>query len=378
MQKKLNVEQVNLAMQEKGMTQTSVASALSVSKEAVSQWINEKVFPRPNKLLQLGKLLNLSVKNLVISTDNNMPKVAFRKMKGTKTKDCHIEKAQAIGYLLKQLTEYLPFDTLEVPPTLKSPTCDYSYLCQVTSKVRKDIGIDDDTVLTFQHLIKRFKTLQAVIIPVLWGSKSRHENAIHIYLPDSKTTWIYLNLDTNIHDFKFWMSHELGHCLSPSLDGDESEDFADAFASHILFPEKICSKAYDGIVSLKSNSDRVNKILEWADKYVISPITVHQQINKFANHYGKDEITFSKSFYGVVTNFNKKFPNLSEALFTNRDEKSCTLSSDFIKTAEDGFETPIFSLLSRYIKEKGKSASFVQSVLDLSPLDARSIYSELL
>lgn len=377
MQKKLNIEQVNLAMQEKGMTQTSVANALSVSKEAVSQWINEKVFPRPNKLLQLGKLLNLNVKELVISTDNDMPRVAFRKMKGTKTKDFHVEKAQSIGYLLKQLTEYLPFDTLEVPPTLKKPNCDYSYLCQVTSKVRKDIGIDDDTVITFQHLIKRFKSLQTVIIPVLWGSKNRHENAIHIYLPDSKTTWVYLNLDTNIHDFKFWMSHELGHCLSPSLDGDDAEDFADAFASHILFPDKVCSKAYDGIVKLQSNTDRISKIVEWADKYVISPITVYQQLNKFAVHSGKEKIEFSKSFYGVVTNFNKKYPNFSEALFTNRDKDACALSSDFIKIAEEGFETPIFSLISKYIKEKGKGASFIQSVLDLSPLDARSIYSEL-
>lgn len=57
------------------------------------------------------------------------------------------------------------------------------------------------------------------------------------FLPESDTTWVYLNLDTNVHDLKFWMAHELGHCLSPSLTGTEvAEDFADAFAGALLFP----------------------------------------------------------------------------------------------------------------------------------------------
>jgi len=41
----------------------------------------------------------------------------------------------------------------------------------------------------------------------------------------------------NIHDFKFWMAHELGHCLSPSLTGEDAEDFADGFVGALLFPK---------------------------------------------------------------------------------------------------------------------------------------------
>lgn len=47
----------------------------------------------------------------------------------------------------------------------------------------------------FQHLINHYRKAQAVIIPVMWGRKTKHQNALHIHLPDSRTTWVYLNLD---------------------------------------------------------------------------------------------------------------------------------------------------------------------------------------
>jgi len=33
------------------------------------------------------------------------------------------------------------------------------------------------------------------------------------------------------------MAHELGHCLSPSLTGEDAEDFADGFVGALLFPK---------------------------------------------------------------------------------------------------------------------------------------------
>lgn len=86
MQKRLNLSNAQQAIEVAGLTQTAIADELGVSKEAVSQWLNHKSFPRPNKLLQLGKLLNLTLNELVIKEESNAPKVAFRKMKGTKPK----------------------------------------------------------------------------------------------------------------------------------------------------------------------------------------------------------------------------------------------------------------------------------------------------
>ena len=379
MQKRLNINKAKKAIERTGLTQTAIADALGVSKEAVSQWINAKSFPRPNKLLQLGKLLNLAFDDLVIKEDLFTPKVAFRKMRGTKTKDHHIEKAQEIGRFLRHLVPYLPFNMLEMPPVLKSPSCDYEYLRKITDMVREDINVGLTDVVDFNHLIRRFVELQAVVVPVLWGSKQRHENAVHIYLPDSQSTWVYLNLDTNIHDFKFWMAHELGHCLSPILEGDEAEDFADAFAASLLYPHEMAEKVYDLINGQRSSAAKIAYVVELADQFTISPYTVIGQVNKYAESEGKPKIKLSDSFHGAVTNFNKRYNNLTEALFgdSELDENGKPSAREYITKAEDGFETPFFDLLRQYLKQHAKGPGFVQTVLDMPLLDSRSIHSEL-
>jgi transcriptional regulator with XRE-family HTH domain len=367
-------------MEKAGLSQATIAKTLDVSREAVSQWLNNKSFPRPNKLLQLGKLLGLAFGELVITDDPSAPKVAFRKMKGTKTKNHHIEKAQEIGRFLKHLVQYLPFETWEMPPVLKSPNCDYDYLRKVTKKVREDINLGPTEAVDFTHLIRRFSELQAVVVPVLWGSKQRHENAVHIYLPDSQTTWVYLNLDTNIHDFKFWMSHELGHCLSPDLDGDEAEDFADAFAAALLYPHERAVEAYKIINRQRTPGSKIKQVIKLADELTISPYTVLGQVNNYAKSSGLPEIELSKSaFPGAVTNFNKQYKNLSEALFgdTELDEQGKPDVSEYVSKAEGAFDTPFFDLLRKYLKEHHKGPGFVQTVLDMPLLDARSIHAEL-
>ncbi|MDM7857799.1 helix-turn-helix domain-containing protein [Thiopseudomonas acetoxidans] len=380
MQKRLNTDKAQQAIDKAGLTQTAVADALGVTKEAVSQWLLHKSFPRPNKLLQLGKLLNLAFDDLIIKEDPHAPKVAFRKMRGTKTKDHHIEKAQEIGRFLRHLVPYLPFDTFEMPPVLKSPSCDYDYLRTVTAKVREDINLGPIECVDFTHLIRRFSELQAVVVPVMWGAKQRHENAVHIHLPDSGSTWVYLNLDTNIHDFKFWMAHELGHCLSPSLEGDDAEDFADAFAASLLYPHELAEQAYASIMSQVSPAAKIAHVIGLADQLTISPWTVIGQVNKYAESAGQPQIQLSESaFPGAVTNFNKKYKNLSEALFGNTelDEHGHPSARDYIEKAEAAFETPFFDLLRKYLKEHDKGPGYVQTVLDMPLLDARSIHAEL-
>ncbi len=375
MKKSLNIENAHSAMQKKGLTQTAVAESLSVSKEAVSQWLSSKSFPRPNKLLHLGKLLNLSFSELVIHEEEFVPKVAFRKMRGTKTREHHVEKAQEIGIFLRNLVPYLGAESFEMPPVLKSPSCDYEYLRKVTAKVRRDINLGSVDQVDFSHLIRRFGELQAVVVPVLWGAKQRHENAVHIYLPDSQSTWVYLNLDTNIHDFKFWMAHELGHCLSPSLDGDEAEDFADSFAASLLYPHELAVKAYNSIKSQTTSASKIHHVLNLADQLTISPYTVIGQANKYAEAKGLPELVLSPAFHGAVTNFNKKFKNISEALFG--EVKGKVSAREYIEKAENAFETPFFELLRKYLKEHNECPSFVQTVLDMPLLDARSLYAEL-
>jgi transcriptional regulator with XRE-family HTH domain len=370
---RLNIDVLRNALVAAGLNPAGLAKHLDVSREGVSKWLSGESFPRPDKLLRLSSITGLSFRDLVISEEIGAPRVAFRKMRGKTTTDAHVTHAQEIGRTLRALVPYLPFDKLVTPPVLKEPTNEYGYLQAVAASLRKSLGVSPADPITFPHLVKRFGELQAVLIPITWGKKDRHENATHIYLPDSRTTWIYLNLDVQAHDFLFWMAHELGHSLSPDLTGDAAEDFADGFAAALLFPQDLAGAAYADVVK-KQPGRQINLIKGWAERFAISPYCVYQEINAFARHTGRAEVKLEPGIHGATTNFNKRYLLVSQALFAGNQPKP----EDLIRAASDAFESPFFEAVADYLKESDKGPSFIQTVLDVSNIDAKGIHAELI
>ncbi|HSH27553.1 MAG TPA: helix-turn-helix transcriptional regulator, partial [Wenzhouxiangella sp.] len=121
MEKHLNLDQLTQAMAARGLSQSALARSLSVSRESVRKWLNGENFPRPDKLLGLARALELSFQELVLRHDVAEPVVAFRKTRGSKTRDQHIENARTMGRMLRHLVPFLPFDVLAMPPVLKQP-----------------------------------------------------------------------------------------------------------------------------------------------------------------------------------------------------------------------------------------------------------------
>lgn len=374
MERTLNIPNIKAAMEKAGLSQTRLAEKLYVSKEIVSKWLAGGKFPRPDKLLKLGLALDIAFGDLVNqSADEHEPIIAFRKKGNARTTEAHIKKAREMGHMLAPLVPYLPFDKLLQPPALKNPRDEYTYIQEVSDKVRKEIGLDLDKVLDFSHLIKRFNDLQAVIVPVMWGKKERHENALHIYLPKSMTTWVYLNLDTEVNDFKFWMAHELGHIYARELKKETAEDFADDFAGALLYPTNLAEQTYDELIANKSMERQVEIIRKRADSYSISMITVYYEVNKFAAENNKEKIELGDYIYKANTNFNKQSKTVREALFSD----ALPDASLYIKKSEEIFGTPFFRALRSYLAENRKSAGFIQCILDTPLLDAKELHAEL-
>lgn len=374
--RKLNIDKIEESAERLGFNMSKLAKIVGVSRETVSQWFKGEKLPRPDKLLKLSMALGLSFNEIVLSRPSeNEPIVAFRKKGSHKITDQYLEEARDTGRILANLVPYLPFDRLSRPKTLIHPRLNYSYIQLVAKKIRTQIGKVPDDVIGFEDLINFFNDLNTVIIPVLWGSKDRHENALHIYLPESMTTWIYLNLDCNIHDFKFWMAHELGHVLSPELHNDEGEDFADAFAGALLIPEEIALREYTHLRKTYIISHQINRIKSVAKELCVSPLTVYLEIKKYAQHFKLPEIELEndQEIYKANTNFNKEFKTTSEYLFENK----APAPDQYVRSATDQFGSPFFVSLREYIKENRKSAGFVQSILRMSLLDARNIYEAL-
>jgi transcriptional regulator with XRE-family HTH domain len=374
MKKKLNIRQIQDAMDGLGLNQAGLSKRIEVSRAIVSAWFKGDKFPRPDKLLKLGLTLNMPFQELVEKPLADIePVIAFRKKGTRKTKDIHVEQAREMGHLLQLLIPYMPNDRMFQAPVLKHPRLDYNYIQKVASRIREEIGVKNSDLIKFEQLIHKIIEFEVVLIPVFHGNKQNHENALHIFLPSSKTTWIYLNIDSNIHDFKFWMAHELGHVIAPSFQGDDGENFADSFAQALLFPADQAEAAYKQVKRLKTKKSLINKIIELSDELVISPVTVYEAINNFAREADCVEIDLSPDIYAATANLNKTYFNVAETLL---GEKPASVEQ-YIEMAKDVFKSPFFDILRLYLSENEKSPGFVQSLMDISMLDAKEIHAAL-
>ena len=374
--KTLNRAAINDALIKRGLNQSAMAEQLQVSREAVSKWLRGDCFPKPAKLLRMGMLLGLPFAQLVISPlPNAVPVVCFRKKSHRVTRDEHLDNARETGELLKRLVKYLPQQPLTLPPTLKAPTTDYQYVQSVAAQARKEMGLQDREVIDFGDLIDKFNQLHAVLVPALWGERQYHGNALNIHLPDSKTTWVFLNLDSNAMEFKFWIAHELGLSLAPELTGDLCEDFADAFAQALLFPEPHAAKLRPDLQRLTNIGARINRVHKEASKYVISPYTIRRALESYeeANNLPKTDLGQLGPFMGSVTNFTKSHPTITQSLFKSEPPKP----AEYIKAGRSAFDSPFFEALASFCKSEQSPEHFIHRVLGVSLADARALDREL-
>jgi transcriptional regulator with XRE-family HTH domain len=373
MQKALNTDLIKEQLAKNGYNQNQLSKELGVSREAVSQWLKKETLPRPAKLLQLGKFLNLGYNELINIDKSLEPKVAFRKVGTAKTTETHIKRAKEMGYALEQLVEFLPSEMMIKPPALANPIDEYSYIQKAAKLIRDKFNISKYKV-EFTEIINILDQFKVILIPVLLGSREHHENALHIYLPSSATTWVYINLDTQIFDFKFWLTHELGHILTPSLNERRAEDFADDFAGAFLFSQKLAESQYQELYKTRTNKHKVEIILSKAEELIISPITIYREVNKYAKQNKLEKIDTDNLLYSSTTNFKKDYKLISEMLY--KIEKPEV--NKYIQVSEEFFHTIFFDLLRQYHKNKGVTLSYVRNIINLPITDAKEIYDYLI
>jgi transcriptional regulator with XRE-family HTH domain len=375
--KSLCIDSINSAMQTRGINPSKLSDLIGVSRQTVSNWLNQKDFPRPDKLLKLAMTLEIQFDDLIdIVSQPALPEpiIAFRRMARKVTTDSEIQRAKSMGELLRPLVQYLSYNRLVKPAEFINPVNEYEYIQKIVLDLRSELNIPIEDRVEFEHLIDKFNDLKAIIVPAMWGKKESHENALHILIPDLSATWIYLNLDSAISDFKFWMAHELAHVFTPKLTGtNEGEDFADSFAAAFLFPEECARSSYKKI-HLLTPAAQMNFIKQTALRFVISPITVLNEINRYAIHNKLVQITaLKKSIFGAAKNIEKTFPTVSEHLFDGKAPKA----AEFIHQSEKSFGTQFFSTLRKFIDDSGEGSSYVQRVMNIPRIDAIEIYDVL-
>ena len=374
--KALNVRAVEEALPRAGLNQSGLAKAIGVSRESVSKWFKGESIPQPDKLLRIGMLVGLTFEQMVVSSlPEAVPVVSFRRKAARKTKDVHLDHARETGELLKRLVKYLPEAPLTQPPVLKEPRSDYDYVQRVAVDIRKEMGVEDKAVVDFKDLIAKFNRLHAVIVPALWGAQEQHGNALNIYLPDSGVTWVFLNLDSTAVDFKFWMAHELGHSLAPSLGGEEGESFADAFAQALLYPDAKAAALRLRLAAIANTGLRIKRIHDEAKAHVISPYTIRLAVQAYEVANGLDPLDLGdiSLFMGSVKTFCKGFKTITQTLFKIDVPKP----ADYAACGKDAFSSSFFDALAAFCKAEEGTEHYIHQVLGLPLPDSKAL-SEVL
>ena len=372
MQKTMKTEALRKALADHGLTQKDLANKLGVSAQAITNWLKGKDFPRPATLLKLASTLHLSFEQMVQTDDVSRPVVAFRKKGSAKTTNTHINKAEEMGMLLKPLVPYLP-EQQALRTLITTPSTDYDKLQAAVLQTRNRLGIGDRAILGYESLIGEFRNSGAVLVPVMWGAKQRHENAIHIRLPQEDVTFILLNLDTRLEDFKFWMAHELAHVYTPALAGSEKgEDYADAFAGALLFPAPCAEACYKAARKKTSNEGVMRALLKCADNHLISLNTVYQQVKQYAKANGLPALVIDENNMHATRNSHTG-QLISEALY----DPVPPMPDVYIASCEHAFQSDFFRALRQMLQERETGPSYLQQILDMSIHDAKSLYEEL-
>jgi len=374
MHKVIHSDRLRQALQERGWTQKDLATELEVTAQAVTNWMKGADFPRPDKLLKLATTLRLGFADLVLSPakDSDQPVIAFRKKGAAKTTDAHVLKAIAMGSLLKPLVPFLP-ELRALRAQIPSPTTQYDALQAVAAEVRTRIGLGGEAVLSYEHLIGEFETNGAVIVPVLWGEKQNHKNALHILLPKHQVTFIFLNLDTRLEDFKFWMAHELAHVYTPDLAGlDEGEDFADALAGALLFPKPLAEVAYAQTTKQSSSTGEMRELQRLAAAHSISLFSVFCEINRYAAAQGLPLLRCKEGDIHAVRN-SQRGKLVSEILFAPVPPAP----EAYVAAAQNVFRSGFFPALQRMVKANGTGPGYIQQIMDIPLQDAVALHGEL-
>jgi transcriptional regulator with XRE-family HTH domain len=369
----LNIKIVEATMAARGLNQAALADVCGVSREAVSKWFAGESLPRPAKVRALATALELSVENL-ISRDTQEPVVAFRTFLREPLSGNAKAKAQEMGRHFKQLQPYVEGARLFSQRVLKEPCSEDGYIQRAVNTLRNSLNLSSTESPSIEQLIELIIDTGAFIVPVIWGKdKTGHENALTIYLPESQTTWVVLSLSAGQDDFKYWLAHELGHCLSlHKLTDEAGESFAERFAQLFVFPDALAKQCLE---AMRSSSNPLEEASYFAGRHGVSVVTAVKSADRIAAGLGLPFTgVATQTFYDEWKDNFLNRPTVAAQLF----QSDSPTVEDFVEKSSVFFRTEVFDAIGRLQKAQGgHSPAFVGTLLNLDLSQAFELSSYL-
>lgn len=369
----LNLSLANEAMSRLGLNQAALADACGVSREAVSKWFAGESLPRPAKVRNLATALELAVE-VLMSRATREPVIAYRTHLREPLTEKAKGKAQEMGRHFRQLQPFVEGARLFSQRVLKEPSEEESYVRRAVQAVRLSLKLAPADSPSRAQLIDLLHDAGAFLVPVIWGKdKVGHENALTVYLPESETTWVVLSLNAGQDDFKYWLAHELGHCLSlHKLADDAGERFAERFAQLLVFPDALAEQC---LKAMRSSSVPLEEASYFAGRHDVSVITAVKSADRVAERNGEATTgVATEAFYEEWNRNRIHRPTVALELF-GTDAPTVDV---FVEKSSAMFRTEIFDAIARLQKAQGgHSPAFVGTLLNLDLSQALEISAYL-
>ena len=357
------------------MNGSGLADQVGVSREAVSNWLSGQSIPRPKALKAIAEALRAQpVELFQARAVADEPVIAYRTVE---RKPVSAEAMSAGHDAARHLQTLLPHVGIaaSVPPRrLSNPTADASCAREAAELVRREIAHAPGEKLDVDTLLNALRLYGALLVPVLWGRGQAGEgNALSISDPKSNTFWVLLNLDCLAEDFRYWISHELGHCLSlHELRGDEAEAFAEAFAQHLLFPDELAEQC---LKQMDASDDRIAIAERWARELGLSSLTPIRCVQRLAEERNLlCEKLDTNEFFDAWRQQRESAPTIAEEFFGS----DMVAIEPYVELAETKFASPVFKALGLYQKARGgKDAAFIARALNINVGEAVELATHL-
>jgi hypothetical protein len=325
-------------------------------------------------LIELAALLKLPIEQLLApSEERPQPVVAYRMRKNRAPTIAAQEAGDEVARHLRQLVPLTAGHGFFTNRGIPQPSLSEACIADAVAAARSLLTLSPDEKVTHDHLFQLFAKVGAILVPVFWGGdREGHENAMSVYLPDSKTTWVLFNLGCRIDDFSYWLAHELGHALTlHALQGDDGEAFAERFAQQLLFPESVAAKALEAI---RAASDRMAAASWFAGSFDVSVVAVVKAADRVAKQRGEAPTGLDTGpFYGVWTRNRKNFATAAQQLFGT----DTPAPLEYIVKSEQLFGTPVFRALAKFQQLEGRSPAFVAATLNVNIGDGLALSQAL-
>jgi transcriptional regulator with XRE-family HTH domain len=365
----LNIQAIEAAMHNLGLNGTSLAEACDVSKEATSNWLKGESIPRPRKLTCLSNVLGIPIESLLEVSEPVPPVFAYRTRLNKPVTGALREAAEDQASHLQQLLPFIEVDSEFEPPLLKNPSLEEERILKAANAVRSSLGLSHADVLSNYQLENLFRTFGAILVPVLWGlNKEKHENALTVFLSESKTSWVVFNLGCKQDDYKYWLAHEYGHCLTlHGLSEEQGEVFSEKFAQYLVFPNEVAHECLE-VIRAQENGNRTIKA--YAEKYGISVITVLRAVDRLSEQlFGVKTGLDTPGFYRAWKSQRCSVPSMAHEIFGT----DSPTSKDYVEKSESRFKTRVFEALQNLqLAEGGRNPAFIAGALKIGLGDAIS------